>query len=107
MKRLFILIVVLIVAIGLQAQDYSGKLRVNDSWDYINTNQTLTNADTIEVEWEVESYYPFTLDVGLNTDSVSGSSTTDTLFVYGRKYSDQDWTLIGSAVRRSGNRICI
>ena len=82
------------VAMGLHAQDGTGKIRANNSYKFVEMNQTLTNADTSEVVFNVQVTHTFTLDAGVNIDLVSGSSTTDTLFVMGRKEGSQAWTTI-------------
>lgn len=96
-KIVLLLIAIIVVVAGLQAQDYSGKITPGRSYKYINMNHTLTNADTVEVVFYTQVNSTFTLDAGMQVDSVSGTSVTDVLYVEGRIADDQPWVSIANS----------
>jgi hypothetical protein len=99
MKRFILIFAVLIVAIGLQAQDYSGRIDIGESYKYLRTSKKLTNADTAIVVFNTRIHYPFTFSAGMNLDTLgTNTTTTDTLFVLGRIDDREPWVKIASSV---------
>lgn len=98
MKKLFFAIAFLIVAMGVQAQDYTKKINLGESYVWANTSTTVTNADTSYVDVNVRCNYPFTFSAGMNVDIVSGSTTTDSLYVQGRIDDGEAWVTIAKQV---------
>lgn len=68
-------------------------------------NSTDFNATNTTEAWAFikgEQSFAATQDVALNLDSVSGNHTNVAVQLYGRKFSFQTWTTIGSAVNWKG-----
>jgi len=96
MKRLVLLIAVLIVAMGLQAQDYESRINRNESYVYKSmSTHTLTNVDTVDVVVQTRINNPFTIDVCIYVDSISGDAGC-TLYLEGRKADSEAWSSIAN-----------
>jgi len=98
MKKL-ILLVALIVAIGVTtwAQDYVTNLPVGVTYKRIETAKTLTNTDTCDIYFNVQSHSEFKVDAGVNLDLTSGVGTaTNTIYIDERKSDDQAWSNVTS-----------
>lgn len=97
MKSLFTLIAVLMVTMGLQAQDYTGKLNPGKTYKESTMTTTLTNVDTVDIVIATQSHYPFTIDAAVALDSVSGNPT-GTLYLDGRIADTEAWSAIDTTV---------
>ena len=95
MKRLVLLIAVILVAIGLQAQDYTANIGITSTFVAKTLNHTLTHTDTVDMEVDVSTHHKITIDVLAYCDSVSGDPS-GTLYLEGRKSDDLGWSAIAN-----------
>lgn len=109
MKKLFFIFAILLVAFGMQAQTYNGKIADNATYvsSAMGSGFRLTNTDTVDVIIEVNSPQPFTLDATMTLDSISGNAY-GTLYALGKKDLQADtWNAIANyawATNASGDR---
>jgi len=94
-KLIFLLILIVAIGVNLNAQNYTSKIALGNSYSYVEASKVLTNADSCVVYFNVETNNPFTLDGGVNIDFTSGTQTA-TVYLEGRKASDQTWTAIAN-----------
>lgn len=97
MKKLLLLCTVLMLSMGLYAQDYTGKLTPGKTYKYSTALTTLTNTDTVDIVIDVQQHQPFTVDVAVTLDSISGNPT-GTVYLEGRKADTESWTAIDNTV---------
>lgn len=100
MKKLIFIFAILLVAIGMQAQTYTGVIPVENTYiaKAIGTSGfRLTNTDTVDIVITVNSHQPFTLDATMTVDSVSGNAY-GTLYVLGKKdlNAETSWNAIAN-----------
>ncbi len=80
------------------AQDATFYIAERNSIDIVNTNYTLTNTTVVWFQWNAERDMRATQDYEVNLDSVSGNHTNIAIKLFGRKFSGDSWTQIGSTV---------
>lgn len=98
MRKILLSFAILIVAVSLQAQDFTGKLTPGRTYlEKSMSTFTLTNTDTVDIVVSVQQHQPFTIDVAVALDSISGNPT-GTLYLQGRKADTEDWSDIANTV---------
>ena len=103
MKKLVTILAVLVVAISLQAQDFRSTLYPDITYRLNNVNAVVSDTSDYEVQWEVQSHYPFTYSLGLDIEAILGVPGKDTLYVHGRISNEDDWVSLGSVVPASNS----
>ncbi len=101
MKNLILIIAFLIVAIGVQAQDITTKIKDGYTYKYNNVNVTLLDTSSYDIVWNIQSHYPFVYSLAIDIDSVSGVSSIDTLFTFGRISEEDSWSALDTVIRSS------
>ncbi|NHJ85907.1 MAG: hypothetical protein FK734_10625 [Asgard group archaeon] len=103
MRKLLFIFAIVLAALTLQAQDVTRNIYANESYEYNNVNVSLVDTASYDVYWNVSSHYPFTWNLAMDIDSVSGVSSIDTLFVFGRIDDSATWTPLDTLVRTSNS----
>lgn len=104
MRKLVALLVMLVVAISIQAQDFKSTLQADVTYRYNNVNVLVSDTSSHEVQWEIQSHYPFTYSLAMDIDSVLGVAGKDTLHVHGRISTEDNWVSLGSVVPTSNSQ---
>jgi len=73
-----------------------------NSYYDLATDYTLTNTTTSWFRWKAAKDTPSTQDFEFHLDSLSGNHTNVAVSVYGRKFTSDSWTQIGSTVNWAG-----
>lgn len=99
MRKVFLLLVAAIMLVATSNAQVAVSVPVGVTYKMVDQSLTVTGAtststSTSTVDFSVQSHSEYKLDVGVNIDATSGSPV-DSVFVYGKKASDVDWTLIG------------
>ncbi len=98
MKRILFLFVILIVAIGLQAQNFKSALKPDVTYLFNTSKAVVKDTSSYEVQWEIRSHYPFTYSIGFYIDSISGVASKDTLYIDGRIDTEDNWINLGTII---------
>ncbi len=98
MKKLIFILAIAFVAFAARGQTATFNVNKNDNMSTINTNYTLTNTTVVWFQWNAARGIPATQDFQVNLDSLSGDHTNIAIKLFGRKFSDDSWTQIGSTV---------
>lgn len=104
MKKLFLLLVLSVLAIGIKAQT-SAPVAMQTGTSYLNdkTDYTITNTTVRYCIFLAPQHFKTTQDYVVNLDSVSGNHTNVAVQLQGQKSKLKgDWTNIGSAVNWKG-----
>ena len=104
MKKVFLLIAVLIVAIGLQAQDFRSVLQPEVTYRMNDVSVLVTDTSSYDVYWDIQSHTPYRYSLAMDIDSVLGVSGKDTLYVYGKIGPEDAWTALGKVAGTSNSQ---
>lgn len=97
MKKILILFVFLIAAIGLQAQTGTFDLGSGTMFT-VGTDYTITGTTAIWFQFNAYKNYPLTQDFEVTLTKGTGTVTNVAVTLYGRKFAGDDWTQIGTAL---------
>ena len=91
-------------ATAIIATGQTATVDVADGYTYYNldTDYTLTNTTTSWFRWNMAKDMRTTQDFEVNLDSLTGNHTNVAVSLWGRKFSDNSWTQIGSTVNWAG-----
>lgn len=96
MKKLLILLAFIVVATISYAQVFTGKVDLGATWTAKSLGSfMLTDTATLEVTVTLNSHTPFTFDVGMAMDNISGNPG-GILYVLGRKATTGAWVAIAN-----------
>jgi len=99
MKKLIFILAIMFIGIGIAtAQTDTYNIASKNTYRIINTDYTLTNTVATWFLWKAERNFTATQDFQVNLDSLSGDHTNVAVSLYGRKFSTDSWTQIGSTV---------
>lgn len=101
MKKLFILLGLVIVAITANSQTATISMNTYAK-KTVNTNYTLSNAVADTFLFVANRNYPATQTYSVNLDSFSGNHTNVAIAFYGSLLGTTSWTQIGSTVNWKG-----
>jgi hypothetical protein len=97
MKRLISILALVFIIIGTaSAQTATFYIPTRHTIDVVNTDYTITNTTAVWFLWNAERDMRATQDYQVNLDSLTGDHTNIDISLYGRKFSDDSWTQIGS-----------
>jgi hypothetical protein len=101
MKKTILLLAILLTGTLVNAQ-VASKAMSGKTYIKINTDYTVTDA--VETWLSVEGALDFksTQDFRVELDSTSGDHSNVAVALYGKKFSGDDWTQIGSTVNWAG-----
>lgn len=80
------------------AQDATFYIKSSNTIDKVTTDYTITNTTVVWFLWNAERNMRATQDYEVNLDSLAGDHTNIAIALYGRKFSDDSWTQIGSTI---------
>ena len=97
MKKILIILALVFMIIGTAAAQ-TATVNVADRYTYYNlaTDYTLTNTTVSWFKWKYAKDYPSTQDFQVEFSWASGTQTRVDIVLYGRKFSDDSWTSIGT-----------
>lgn len=72
------------------------------TYSVITTDYSATNTTELWFKFSAGKDFPATQDFRVELDSLSGNHTNVAVALYGRKFSGDGWTAIGSAVNWKG-----
>lgn len=88
MKNIFILFSLVLLSLGVQAQNTRAN---NDVASYVyHDNDTLTNASTVTQTLDKVVNYGYNYQINVVSDSLSGA-TAGTMTVYNKAYGQSEW----------------
>lgn len=102
MKKFILILICLVTSFALQAQDRSLTDRTFSTtatyYSYVGVaaDTLTTGQDSIDFEFTTNKEYPVQLYIMSDLDKRVGADTTVTVYLYGRMFSDQDYTLISN-----------
>ncbi len=98
MRYLFILALLLVITSTAAAQ--TATIPVASKFTYYNltTDYTLTNTTTSWFKWQAAKDYRSTQDFETHIDHLAGTHSNVAVSLWGRKFSADSWTQIGSTV---------
>jgi hypothetical protein len=97
-KLIFILAFLFVIASIATAQEATFSIKASKNFKKVSTNYTLTNTTVLWFQWDAARGIPATQDYQANLDSLSGNHTNIAIKLFGKKFSDDSWTQIGSTV---------
>lgn len=101
MKKLVLLFAIMFSVVIVNAQSATVDM-AKVTYSVINTDYNVTNTTAIWFQFNAAKDYPTTQDFRVELDSVSGNHTNVAVALYGRKFSGDGWTAIGSTVNWKG-----
>jgi hypothetical protein len=102
MKKLILILAIAFVAFAARGQTAVITIQDGNTFAVKNTNYTLTNTTVSWFKFVAKKDNMSTQDFECNLDSLSGNHTNVAVSLYGRKFSTDDWTQIGSTVNWTG-----
>lgn len=106
MRKLLLLVAIVVSMVAIVNAQVAVSVSHGATYRFVEQDLTVTGATTTStststVDFSLQTDNEYKLDVGVNIDAVSGSPI-DSIFVYGKKASDVDWSLIGKAACVTG-----
>lgn len=103
MKKILLFIMIIALGIGLQAQDKTAKFKRTFTYTSLSFDaaDTINASETYDIQIETNKAYPLTQSMRIKLDSISGTPTCS-VALYGKEFSADTWTIIGSAVSWTG-----
>ena len=86
----------MLVGLLTTAQTATFNIASDNTMKTVNTDYTLTNTTVVWFQLNAARDMRATQDYEINIDSVSGNHTNIAIKLYGRVFSDDSWTQIGS-----------
>jgi len=103
MKKIIYLLLISVIAIGLQAQDKTPSIRGGQTYVDISfdASDTINESETYYIELTNKQEFAQMYDVWVDLDSVSGAPNVTTT-IYGKKFTNDTYVSIGTAVTWAG-----
>jgi len=98
MKKFLLILVIAFVAFAASGQQATFGIKASKNFKTINTNYILTNTTVMWFQWDAARGIPATQDYQVSLDSLAGNHTNIAIKLFGKKFSDDSWTQIGSTV---------
>ena len=95
-KLLFILAIVFIIIGTAAAQTATLSIKSDKTFYNLTTDYTLTNTTNSWFQWNAARDIPSTQDFEVEFSKGTGTQTRVDVTLYGRKFSGDDWVLIGT-----------
>jgi len=97
MKKILIILALVFMIIGTAAaQTATIPIAAKNTYYNLATDYTLTNTTVIWFKWKAARDIPATQDFECEFSKGTGSQTRVDVSLYGRKFSSDSWTLIGT-----------
>lgn len=102
MKRIIFLISAMLMIVSFaKAQTLTVDMN-KVTYAVIDANYNATNTTEVWFKFSAPKDFPTTQDFRVELDSLSGNHTNVAVALYGRKFSGDGWTAIGSTVNWKG-----
>lgn len=103
MKKILLFGLLLVFAIGLQAQDKTAKFKRTFTYASLSFDSadTINASETYDIQIETNKSKPLTQSMRIKLDSIAGTPTCD-VELYGKEFSSDSWTQVGSTVAWTG-----
>jgi uncharacterized protein YxeA len=104
MKKLFVLLSIMLLGIGLYAQTYTmPNLASAETYIKVTTDYVATNTTAVNLIFPTGNHFTTTQDYLIQLDSTSGNQTNVAVALYGAKFATSAYSAIGSAVNWKGS----
>ena len=97
-KYIFILAFLFVIASIATAQEATFSIKASKNFKKVDTDYVLTNTTVMYFQWDAARGIPATQDFQVNLDSLTGNHTNIAIKLFGKKFSGDSWTQIGSTV---------
>lgn len=102
-KFIFILALMFVITSMATAQNGSFLIPTRSTMKTVRTDYTLTNTTVSWFLFTAKKNEPSTQDYSVNLDSATGNHTNIAIKLYGKKFSGDSWTQIGSTVNSTSD----
>ena len=96
MKKLILILAIALVAFAARGQTATYGIDKDKTHSITTTDYTLTNTTVSWFLWNIVPQTPLTQDFQCILDSLAGNHTNVAVALYGKKFSGDSWTQIGS-----------
>ena len=90
--------ILLVITSAVTAQTATIPIAAKNTYYNLTTDYTLTNTTVSWFKWTAARDFPATQDVEINLDTLVSGQTNVAVSLWGRKFSSDSWTQIGSTV---------